>query len=338
MNRQRMVAMAGLAAVAFSSVCSGRTQAEPVHIWNSWIVPVSNITSILFAKDGIAKHNGRSYVMDALRFQGSTPMIAALASGDIDIALLGYSSFPLAIENGGLTDARLIADEIQDGAAGYYSQVFVVRKDGPIKTVEDLKGKVVGTNAAGSAVDIAMRAMLTRHGIDTKKDITTVEVAFADMKALLEERKVELIPSVLPFSENPELKAQSRVLFTQRDAMGPSELGIWVARQGFIEKNRAAIVDLLEDYLRAVRFYTDPSNHAEAVEIAARVSKLPPAVFDSWLFTKDDYYRDPDGRPNLAALQSNIDLERQEGFLKSPIDIRKYADLSLVEEAAGRLR
>jgi NitT/TauT family transport system substrate-binding protein len=120
--------------------------------------------------------------------------------------------------------------------------------------------------------------------------------------------------------------------------MGASELGIWVARKGFIEKNRAAMVDLLEDYLRAVRFYTDPSNHPEAVRIAASFSKLPPAVFDPWLFTKNDYYRDPDGRPNLAALQSNIDLERQEGFVKSPIDIKKYVDLSLVGEAAARLQ
>jgi NitT/TauT family transport system substrate-binding protein len=330
--------LTGLLAIVFFDASGGQAAAaEPVKIANSWIVPVSNIASILFAKDGIARHNGKSYVMDAVHFQGSTPMITALASGDIDIALLGYSSFPLAIENAGLEDARLIADEIQDGAPGYYSQVFVVRKNGPIKTVEDLKGKVVATNAAGSAVDIAMRAMLTRHGIDPKKDVTTIEGAFPNMKALLAEQKVALIPSVLPFSEDPELRAQSEVLFTQRDAMGPSELGIWVARKSFIDKNRAALVDLLEDYLRVVRFYIDPRNHAEAVQIAANFSKLPPAVFDSWLFTRNDYYRDPNGRPNLEALQSNIDLEREEGFIRAPIDIRKYVDLSLIEEAAKRL-
>lgn len=327
------------AALALTLLSGGRfARAESVKIWNSWVVPVSNIASIFFAKPGITQHDGKSYVMDALRFQGSTPMIAALASGNIDIALLGYSSFPLAIENAGLDDLRLIADEIQDGAPGYYSQVFVVRKDGPIKSVEDLKGKVVATNAAGSAVDIAMRAMLMRHGIDPKKDVTTIEGAFPNMKALLAEQKVELIPSVLPFSEDPELKAQSRVLFTQRDAMGPSELGIWVARKSFIDKNRAALIDMLEDYLRVVRFYADPSHHAEAVEIAAKFSKLPAAAFDSWLFTKNDYYRDPNGRPNLDALQSNIDLEREEGFLRSRIDIRRYVDLSLIDAAAKRLQ
>ncbi len=40
------------------------------------------------------------------------------------------------------------------------SNDFEVLADGPIKKVEDLKGKVVATNAAGAGVDIAMRAKL----------------------------------------------------------------------------------------------------------------------------------------------------------------------------------
>jgi NitT/TauT family transport system substrate-binding protein len=59
---------------------------------------------------------------------------------------------------------------------------------------------------------------------------------------------------------DPELQAKARVLFTQRDAMGTSELSFWTARDGFIGKNRAAMVDLLEDSLRAVRWYLDPAN------------------------------------------------------------------------------
>src|SRR5436305_1031177 len=132
-----------IAAVACSALLSGAIpgslQAEPVKIRNAWIVPVTNITSILFEKQGIAKHYGQSYVMEAVRFQGSTPMISGLATGEIDIAQLGYSSIPLAVQNAGLTDLRVIADEIQDGASGYFTQPFLVRKDGPINKVEDLK-------------------------------------------------------------------------------------------------------------------------------------------------------------------------------------------------------
>ena len=65
----------------------------------------------------------------------------------------------------------------------------------------------------------------------------------------------------------------------------------------------------------------------------------PPAVFDSWLFTKGkDYYRAPDGKPDLQALQANIDLAQQLGFVKGKLDVSKYADLSLVQEAAKRVK
>lgn len=332
----RYIAATALAAALWSN--ASRVDAEPVRIWNSWVVPVSNIASIFSAKNGITKHEGQSYVMDALRFQGSTAMIAALNRGDIDIALLGYSSLPRAIEDNGMEDLRVIADEIQDGVPGHYSQAFLVRRDGPITRIEDLKGQAIATNGVGSAVDIAMRAMLMRHGVDPAKDVTWVAAPFSNMRALLRASQVALMPSVLPYAEKPEMKAETRPLFTQRDAMGRSELGLWVARNSFIGAHRAALVDLLEDYLRVVRFYTDPRHHAEAVKVAAAVTQLPEAALDPWLFTKRDYYRDRRGRPDLKVLQANIDLERREGFLRSALTIRNYVDLSLVAEAAGRLR
>jgi NitT/TauT family transport system substrate-binding protein len=42
--------------------------------------------------------------------------------------------------------------------------------------------------------------------------------------------------------------------------------------------------------------------------------------------------------PDLAALQRNIDMTRDLGFVRGTLDVKKHADLSLVEEAAKRLR
>src|SRR5690606_18291234 len=114
---------------------------------------------------------GKSYMLEPVRFQGTPPMITALASGDLEIADLAYSSLALAIENAGLKDLKVIADEFQDGIPGYYSDEYFVRKDSGIDSVKDLKGKVIATNAAGSAVDIAMRAMLRKNGLDDRKDV-----------------------------------------------------------------------------------------------------------------------------------------------------------------------
>ena len=74
------------------------------------------------------------------------------------------------------------------------------------------------------------------------------------------------------------------------------------ARQSFIDKNRAALVDFMEDSLRIVRWYLDPANHKEVMEICARITKRPAEQFD-WVFTNKDNYRDPehDARPGRAA-------------------------------------
>ena len=54
----------------------------------------------------------------------------------------------------------IISDNYQDGHAGYATNTFFVLQDSPIKTVADLKGKKVGINAFGSAVDLVLRVVL----------------------------------------------------------------------------------------------------------------------------------------------------------------------------------
>jgi sulfonate transport system substrate-binding protein len=73
------------------------------------------------------------------------------------------------------------------------------------------------------------------------------------------------------------------------------------------------------------------------MEIAARITKQPAAQFD-WLFTNRDAYHDPNMLPNLVALQKNVDMTRDLGFVRSNLDVSKIADLSIVQEAAKRLK
>jgi len=310
---------------------------EPVKIRASWVAPLANWASILLEKKDLARHAGKSYVMEQVRYAGTPLMITALATNELEIGSLAYSTLALAVQNAGMGDLRIIGDEFQDGVPGYYSQEYMVLKDGPIHSVEDLKGKVVATNAVGSAVDVAMKAMLRKHGLEDKRDYTVVEAAFPTMRAMLVEKKVVLIPGVLPFSLDPELRKIAQPLFVQRDAIGVTDMIVWTARKPFLDKNRAAMVDFMEDTLRIVRWYLDPANHKEVMDIAARVTKQPAAQFD-WLFTKQDAYHDPGMMPNLDALQANVDLTRDLGFVRSNLDVKKIAELGIVEEAAKRLK
>jgi ABC-type nitrate/sulfonate/bicarbonate transport system substrate-binding protein len=311
---------------------------EPAKIRISWVAVPNNLPPLFMSKPQMMKHAGTSYVVDPIRFPGTPQSVAALASGDLDIALLTFSSFPLAIQNAGLQDLRVISDEFIDGFPGYYSAEFMVLKDGPVKAIKDLKGRVVAVNVRGGGTDMALRAITRKEGLQEKRDYTELEVAFANMKPVLLDRKADLIGLGVPaMSTDPALRNVASTLFTQRDSLGPTAQVIWVARAGFLEKNRAMMLDFMEDALRSRRFYIDPANHREVVDLVAGVTKLPPQQLEPWLFTKNDFYRDPNGILDTAVLQDNIDKMVELGFLKTGLDAGKYTDLSIVREAGARL-
>jgi NitT/TauT family transport system substrate-binding protein len=330
-----ILAFSGLAITVVTSV---RAYSQPLKLRISWVAIPNNLPPMLMEKPELMTRAGQSYIVDPVRFPGTPQSVAALASGDLDIALLTFSSFPLAIQNAKLTDLRVISDEFIDGMPGYYTSEFLVLKDGPIKTIDNLKGKVVAVNVKGGGTDMALRAITRKHGLEVNRDFTQVEVGFGNMKAALFDKKADLIGLGVPaLSADPEIKAMTRSLFTQRDALGPAAQVIWVAREEFLKKNRAALVDFMADALRVRRFFTDPKNHAEVVDIAARLTNQPRERLDPWLFGKGDFYRTSDGVLDIAILQDNIDKMVSLGFLKSGIDARKFQDFSIVKEAASRL-
>lgn len=311
---------------------------EPVTIRAGWVLAPASLLPILFPEPGIAKHYGNSYTLSVTHFSGSPPMITALAAGDLDIAAIGFSTIGVAVENAGITDLRVIADEMRNGVGDYFTGEYSVLKDSPIRRIEDLHGRIVAANGFGSGADIILRAVLLKHGMVEKRDYTDVEVQFPNMKAMLAERKIDLATFTAPYIYDPDVDKLSRPLFLQSEGFGATEMSFWTARAGFLREKRQAIVDLLEDYVRSIRWYLDPAHHAEAVSVVSKVTKMPPETIDGWLFTKKDYYRDPNGKPDLQALQNNVEAQAELGFLKANLTIADYADLSLVEEAARRVK
>src|ERR1700735_3614361 len=131
-------------AALFAACLAGTASAQPVTIRDGWVAP-GNWASIWLQKKDLARHFGQSYVLEPVHYVGTPPMITALANNEIEISNLAYSTLGIAILNAGLDDLRIVADEFQDGVDDYYSEEYMVLKDGPIKKVEDLKGKVVAT-------------------------------------------------------------------------------------------------------------------------------------------------------------------------------------------------
>lgn len=333
MRRTAIFVAAALVALAANAAPSG---AEPVKLRVAWAAVPSHIVPLLLEKKELLAHHGDSYVLEPVLFRGSAAEIAALANGDLQIAALSFGTFGLAIQNAHLDDLRVIADGNQGGVAGHFSTDYAVRNDSDIRRIEDLKGKVVASNGIGGANYMAIRKMLEDHGLEEKRDYTAIEVRFPSMLAVLSEGKADLVTLVQPYAYLARREGSARVLFTMREAMGQTQTTLLAARAPFIAGHRAALVDFCEDLQRGLRWFMSPANITQVLDIVSRFTHRPASEYANWLYTEDDDFHDPDARPNLEALQHNLDLQRSLGLLKIDIDVNRYADLSLVNEAARR--
>jgi sulfonate transport system substrate-binding protein len=99
-----------LAAVLASTAM---TRADPPAIRVGWVAPVANFASILLMKPDLMPSQGKTYDLQPQHFASTPTMIPALAADQIDIGSISYAAFANAIENAGLDDLRVIADDFR---------------------------------------------------------------------------------------------------------------------------------------------------------------------------------------------------------------------------------
>jgi sulfonate transport system substrate-binding protein len=277
----------------------------------------------------VLKGYGKDYTVDMTFTRGTPEAGTLLAAGQADMATLSFAVFATSVLQsivpGGLT---IISDNYQDGRPGYAQNTFFVLKDSPIQSTHDLKGKKVAINAYGSAVDLALRVKLKKDGIDPRKDLTIVEVAFPNQAAAIREKRIDCGILILPFMNAEIRKGDLRALFTGGDAFGPYSVIFQVVTNEFLKKEPGVVRSFLADYVRGLQWFYDPDNRKKAVEITAEFTKSPADVLDSYFMTERDYYRDRNGCVGVATIQTPIDAMRNEGFIDRPVKISDYLDTS----------
>jgi sulfonate transport system substrate-binding protein len=311
--------------------------AEPLEIRFGTANFPSNMPPAVFqAPPGVLKHYGKSYTVRLERGAASSTQTVAMAAGQIDVAMFSPTSLALAVTNAGL-NMRVIGDGAQDGVGNYRSQTLYVKANSPIKTVQDLRGRVIGVNGIGSAGYTAIVGMLRKNGLDETRDVKFVEVSFANQLPMEEDGKIDA--STLDDAQGAELvhAGKYRALFSARQALGPTQFNFIASTKEYLAKHHDAMMDMMEDYTRAMKWYMDPANRPQAMQIISRIAKRSPEAL-YYLFTPLDYYRDPDSNPNIAGIQTMIDFSNKIGFLKKRIDVAPtYVDLSFLAEAKRRM-
>ena len=282
-----------------------------------------------YLKNNVLQDYGKTYTLEMTFTRGTPEAATLLASGQADLGTLAFSTFAIATSKNAVTGGlSIISDNYQDGHPGNATNTFFVLKDSPIKTVTDLKGKKVGVNAYGSAVDLVLRVVLKKNGLDPVRDVQIVEVNFPNMAAAIREKRIDCGVLVIPFLAVESPKGDLRPLLTGGDAFGPSSVIFQVARTEFLAANGDAVRGFLADYVRGLNWYYDKANRQKAIELVSDFTKSPKEVLDGYFATDRDYYRDPNGCVSAAAIQKPIDAMIEEKLIPQSVDAAKYLKLS----------
>jgi sulfonate transport system substrate-binding protein len=337
MRHARLAAIA----CAFAAIHAvGTAGAEPTKIRVDWsTIPgqfAPLIPTVPKYAPNVYRHYGKSYVVEPIRLQGGGASLTALAAGQVDIVTIPPQALVLGVTEAKL-DMRVIGQQISTEVPGYLLTHFWVRGS-EVKKVEDLKGKVVAVNARGANVDSAAHIIMRKFGLEEPRDYQIAEVRFPAMVAALESKRVDAAPLVPPFdriaARNPEFKR----LFSVGDAFGPVETLMFITNAAFVTKNRAALVDFLEDNIRMRRWMFDPKTRVDAIKQLSDTTKIPVAEYEEWVYTTNDYYYHPQALTDVQRLQHNVEVLKQAGVIANAINVTPYVDLSLVKEAAARVK
>jgi NitT/TauT family transport system substrate-binding protein len=308
---------------------------EPVKLRISWATTPAQITPMLpeIPKEAY-RHWGKSYVVEPVFMQGNGTILPALQVNEIEIAGYSYQSYAISVFGANL-DIKAFAS-VFASKPGYADSGYWV-KASRIRSYDDLKGKTIAVNSRGSTADASLHKRLSDHGLKDGRDYQLVEVRFPAMLPTLEADKVAMAFLTLPFSLTASKNPEYRQMFSLMDALGPNETVIYAAKTEFIAKNRAALVDFLEDNIRARKWLYDPSNREDAIRLVAKVTKQPEQNFREWVFTTKDSYRAPDAAFDPKLLQKNIDDLKSLGVTDKTFDVSQKTDTSLIAEAKKRV-
>src|SRR2546421_5255668 len=186
----------GIAAVSlFGAVCLAAPSwtiqswsAEPPTIRLGYGAAAEEQLYLLLAKPDLGTNYGKSYKLDATRFQSSTQRSQAFEADAIDIASSGAVGVLFAAAEG--VTGKVIASLVRESPRGFATSYYV-KADSPMQTVGDAKGKIVGINGFATDGQLWLKAALARHNL-SDSDVTITPVPFPAMAEALKAGKIDI--------------------------------------------------------------------------------------------------------------------------------------------------
>ena len=218
-----------------------------------------------------------------------------------------------------------------------YGSAVVVKKNGPIKTVADLKGRTVAIPSRFSDERLLLFRAMKVWGMKPG-DIKMVEMAPPDVAGALAAGAIDGFSMGEPFPSQAELGGFGRVLFQARDYWPDYMSCILVVRQDLID-SRPDVVQVLVDGIARSGLWLDKGKpyREDAADFVGRFYYNQKPALLRWALTKpmDRVMYAP-----LAPRKPDFDLVRdmmiETGVLDRKIDFNEYVDTRFSDNASQK--
>src|SRR3954462_657195 len=111
--------------------------AEPPLIRLGRGVPAAEQVWLMSARPDLTPNQGKKYQLKQILFQANPERFQAYLAGELDAGTAPGLAVIFARAEG--VDMKIVANICQE-AKGFFSTTYMVKDDGPVKRVQDLKG------------------------------------------------------------------------------------------------------------------------------------------------------------------------------------------------------
>ncbi len=259
--------------------------------------------------------------------RGGPVAMAALASGEVDFAQIGGAQAVMRSRARGL-DVSIIGSI--SNATNY--QLIGGRST---RSLEDLRGKILGVTGAGAFSDFALRTFLRRQGIDPDKDVTLRAIGGSALRATALEKNLVAAAPFTPEDTVRLMRIGFPMIANFSDSLNIPQ-SIVATRNEVLEKMPDTAKRFLKAFILGIQFAR--GNKAEAIK----------AGYDGGLQGEPDIISQAyqlyapaltaDLSLNVAGFQFMLDEDKRSGVIDGKFTLDKVINERILKIAQQELR
>jgi ABC-type nitrate/sulfonate/bicarbonate transport system substrate-binding protein len=282
---------------------------------------------LMSARPDLTPNQGKAYQLKQILFQANPERFQAFLAGELDAGTAPGLAVIFGRAQG--MDMKIVASVCTEASGGqWFTTTYMVKDDGPIKTVKDLKGGTIAVVGIKTATDLWARAGLINAGLVPDRDTKVVPMVFPAIGEAVRSGKVSAGTFVEPFYSAELAKGGLRKLFTAVDAVGyDHELLDLFFGEKFLKANPEAVRAFLADYVAVTRYYLANQEQAKRDLVKAGFVRTPVEIY----VKNSDWKRDANARVDVESLKKlSTFMHDKLQWLEKPVNVDGMVDQSFL--------